>query len=95
LPANIIFTRHATCSDASKGRVGKLEYKFTGPWQIIESLKGALYAIKHCLTPTWKEKKHASDLTLYPSELIPFKPIDGADTRYGQLYKPIGAHPFK
>ncbi len=21
--------------------------------------------------------------------------MDGADTRYGQLYKPIGAHPFK
>jgi hypothetical protein len=27
--------------------------------------------------------------------MIPFKPVDGADTRYGQLYKPIGEHPFK
>ena len=32
---------------------------------------------------------------LYPAELIPFEPVDGADTRYGQLYKPIGANPFK
>jgi hypothetical protein len=27
--------------------------------------------------------------------LIPFAPVDGADTRYGQLHKPIGEHPFK
>ena len=42
-----------------------------------------------------KRKKHASDLSPYPEELIPFQPVDGADTRYGQLYKPISAHPFK
>ena len=31
----------------------------------------------------------------YPPELVPFKPVDGADTRYGQLYRPIGKCPFK
>jgi hypothetical protein len=31
----------------------------------------------------------------YPPELIPFQPVDGADNRYGQLYKPISANPFK
>jgi len=35
------------------------------------------------------------DLSPYPPELIPFQPVDGADTRYGQLYKPILAQPFK
>jgi hypothetical protein len=25
----------------------------------------------------------------------PFQPLDGSDTRYGQLHKPITAHPFK
>jgi hypothetical protein len=80
LPGDIVFARRTTYLDASKGCIGKLEYKFTGPWQIIESLKGALYAIEHCLTPTQKEKKHALDLTLYPSELIPFEPVNGADT---------------
>ena len=94
-PGDIVFARRATRSDASRGRVGKLEYKFTGPWRIIESLRGASYAIEHCLSPKRKEKKHASDLTPYPSELIPFEPVDGADNRYGQLYKPIGEHPFK
>ena len=76
-----VFACATNHSDASKGYVGKLEYKFTGPWQIVESLKGPLYAIEHCPTPTQKEKKHSSDLTPYSSELIPFEPVDGADTQ--------------
>jgi hypothetical protein len=36
-----------------------------------------------------------SGLSSYPTELIPFQPVDGADTRYGEIYKPISAHPFK
>ncbi len=35
------------------------------------------------------------DLSPYPAEFIPFEPINGADIRYGQLYRPIGANPFK
>jgi hypothetical protein len=66
-----------------------------GPWQIVESLYNGLYSIAYCLHPKRFEKKHASDLTPYPAELIPFEPVDGADTRYGQLYQPIGANPFK
>jgi hypothetical protein len=34
-------------------------------------------------------------LSPYPVELIPFEPVNGADTHYGKLYKPIIAHPFK
>ncbi len=78
-PGDIVFVHRATRSDASRGHVGKLVYKFTGPWRIVESLKGASYAIKHCLKPSRKEKKHASDLTPYPPELIPFQPVDGAN----------------
>jgi hypothetical protein len=94
-PGDIVFARHATRSDASPKRVGKLEYKFTGPWRILESLHGSLYSLEHCLHPKRTDKKHASDLTPYPPELIPFKPVDGANTCYGQLYCPIGKHPFK
>jgi hypothetical protein len=84
-----------TRSDASHEKVGKLEYKFTGPWHVLESLHGGSYSLEHCLHPTRKEKKHASDLMPYPPELVPFKPVDGADTWYGQLYRPIGKNPFK
>ena len=94
-PGNIVFARWAIRSDASHKRVGKLEYKFTGPWRIVASLHGRYYSIKHCLKPSRVKKKHASDLSPYPAELIPFEPVDGADTRYGQLYKPIGANSFK
>ncbi len=94
-PGDIVFTRQAICSDASREHVGKLEYKFTSPWRIVESLHGGSYSIEHSLHPKQIEKKHAADLSPYPAKLISFEPINGADTSYGQLYRPIGANPFK
>jgi hypothetical protein len=61
----------------------------------LEALHGGSYSIEHCHNEKHRDKKHAADLTPYPQELIPFVPIDGADTRYGQLHKPIGENPFK
>jgi len=92
---DIVFAHRATGSDAAKGLVNKLTYAFTGPWRITALLKGNSYELKHCFTPNRKEKKHASDLSPYPLELTPFQPLDGSDTRYGQLNKPIMAHPFR
>ena len=77
-PRDIAFARRATWLDASRELVGKLEYKFTGPWRIVASLHGGSYSLEHCLHPKRNEKKHASDLTPYPLELIPFEPVDGA-----------------
>jgi hypothetical protein len=84
-----------TQSDASKGRVDKTTYTFTRPWCITATLKEPLYKHEHCSTSHRKEKKYASNLSLYLLELIPFQPLDGPDTQYGQLHKPITAHPFK
>jgi hypothetical protein len=95
LPGDIVFTCHSTRSDAACGHVGKLEYAFTGPWRVIASLHGSSYLLEHCHNVACKENKHATNLAPYPPEMIPFEPVDGADTRYGQLYKPIGEHPFK
>ena len=92
---DIVFARRAVKSDAARGNVDKLQYAFTGPWRVTASLPGASYELEHCDKTLKKEKKHASDLSPYPTELIPFQPVDGADTRYGQIYKPISAHPFK
>jgi hypothetical protein len=94
-PGDIDFARHVTCSDAARGCVGKLEYAFTCPWRVTASLHGGSYSLEHCNNAACKEKKHAANLAPYPPELTPFEPVDGADTCYGQLYKPIGAHPFK
>ncbi len=92
---NIVFARHAVWSDGKRGIVNKLQYAFTGPWHVTAALKGASYGLVHCNNDKRMEKKHASDLSPYPAELIPFGPVDGADTRYGQLYKPISGQPFK
>jgi hypothetical protein len=95
LPRDIIFASCAMRSDAACGRVGKLKYAFMGPWHVTASLHGGSYLLEHCHNAAQTEKKHAANLTPYPPEMIPFKPVDGADMHYGQLYKPIGEHPFK
>ncbi len=92
---DMVFAHRALHSDASKGRVDKLQYAYTGPWRITGVLKGAPYDIEHCSPPHCKDKKHAFDLSPYPLELIPFEPVDGSDTQYGQLHKLIKANPFK
>ncbi len=73
----------------------KLQYAFTGPWEVKAQLKGTSYELKHCEVAGKRGKKHASDLSPYPVKLIPFHPVDGANSCYGQLYKPIALHPFK
>ena len=91
---DIVFARRAVRSDASGGKVDKLSYPFTGPWRIVAKLDGASYELKHCSTKA-KEKKHASDLSPYPVEMIPFHPLDGADNQFGQLYRKIKEHPYR
>jgi hypothetical protein len=75
--------------------VDKLQFAFTAPWRITALLKGTSYELEHCHKAGRNEKNHASDLLPYPPELVPFQLVDGVDTQYGQLYKPISAHPFK
>ncbi len=91
---DILFARQAVCSDMARGQVNKLTYPFTGPWYIVANLHGASYELKHCSSKS-REKKHASDLSPYPAELIPFQQLDGADNQYGQLYRKIKEHPCK
>ncbi len=92
---DIVFACHPVWSSASKGCVGKLEFSFTGPWQVISSTDGGSYNIEHCPHPTWRMKKHAADLTHYPVELIPLELINSPNTKYSQLHKAIDPHPFK
>jgi hypothetical protein len=70
-------------------------HPYTGFWWIVALLSGASYELEFVGDSKRREKKHASDLSPYPLELIPFQPVDGPDNRYGQLYKPIGASPYK
>jgi hypothetical protein len=89
-----VFARRATRSSAIRQQVDKLIYPFTGPWLITAKLNGASYEIEHVATKQ-KDKKHASDLSPYPSELIASQPLDGADNQYGQINRKIIDHPYK
>ena len=91
---DVVFARRKTASNKQRGRVGKLQHSWTGPWKVKAKLKGASYEIEHAYNNK-VDKKHASDLSPYPPQLIPFEPLDGADSKYSQLYKPIGLQPFK
>jgi hypothetical protein len=92
---DIVFARRATCSNAARCRVGKLEFVFTGPWQVMADLPGGSYTIKHCHHPNQRDKKQALSLTPYPNNLIPLWPNKGPNTQFSQLYCPIDKHPFK
>ena len=90
---DVVFARRAVRSDASKGRVDKLSFAFTGPWRVVASLSGASYEIEHCSTKT-KEKRHASDLSPYPIELLPLQPVDGADNQFSQINRKFSSNPY-
>jgi hypothetical protein len=57
----------------------------TDPWRVVEKLVGASYRLEHCNTSGCFDKKHASDLSPYPLELVPFEPINSPDNQ-----RPIG-----
>ena len=91
---DIVFARRATRSDAGCGQVDKLIYPFTGPWLVTAKFNCASYKIEQVLTKR-KDKKHASDLSPYPAELIAFQPLVGTDNQYGQLHRKICDHLYK
>ena len=91
---DIVFAQRATRSVASRGQVGKLMQPYTGPWRVIEKLDGGSYRLEHQLRPGRFDKKHASMLSPYPAELVPFEPLDGPDNAFSQLNRPIGKDPF-
>jgi hypothetical protein len=69
-------------------------FSMTGPWRVVEKLDGGSYCIEHQLHKGRFEKKHASMLSPYPLELVPFEPVDGPDSQFGQINRPITKDPF-
>ena len=66
---------------------------YTGPWKLTGKIKGSSYALENRDTKKIG-KLHASHISPYPQELLPFFTIDGADNRYSQIYMPIKADPY-
>ncbi len=90
LIGGIVFAPWATHSNSKRGRIDKLMHPFTDPWPIVKSLPGASYKLEFALNPSQKDKKACLQSLSYSPELMPFQPLDGADSRYSRLYKQFG-----
>ena len=66
LIGDIMFACWSTHSDSKHGHVDKLMPPFMGPWRIVKLLPRASYNLKFASNPSWKDKKHASDVSLPP-----------------------------
>eukprot|EP01082_Thalassiosira_pseudonana_P008343 g7453.t1 g7453 contig24:661092-664348(-) len=89
-----VFVRRVVKSVAKKSIVGKAEFAYTGPWEIVKSFDGASYECKHVKSGAI-DKFHSAHLSPVPLQLIPFLPLDGPDSRFGQLHKPIKDDAYK
>ena len=89
-----VLCRRTVQSNKAKGIVDKVQYAYNGPWEVVSKLPGASYEIKHVASGRM-DKKHAMHLSPMPYELVPFAPVDGVDTRYGQLHKGIDDKAYK
>jgi hypothetical protein len=83
-----VYVRRAVRSDKKRGLVDKLMNAWTGPWKITGKVAGSSYSIEH-IDSKRIGKRHASDISPFPPELLPFLPVDGPDNRFGQLHRPI------
>ncbi|KAL7504453.1 hypothetical protein ACHAXN_002097, partial [Cyclotella atomus] len=93
-PGDYVFARRTVQSNKGRGVVGKLEFAYTGPWEVIRRLKGASYECRHTISGKI-DKFIAAHLSPVPKEIIPFAPVDGCDSRFGQLNKPLSNEAYK
>ena len=80
----IVLAKVEVQSSKKHGRVGKIAYKFKGPWKIKEKLPGGSYTLEHCIKPSKIDKKHASQTIPLPEKLIPYPPLNDPYTAYQQ-----------
>ena len=91
---NFVLAKRAVKSVKAKNQVDKAQYAYTGPWEVIKKLQGGSYNLKHT-TSGKLDKKHTMHLQPVLPELLSFAPLDGVDTRYGQLYRNVNDAAFK
>jgi hypothetical protein len=91
---DLVLARRSVRSNKAKNVVDKTEFAFTGPWSVTKKLKGASYELTHTVTKK-TTTKHAMHMSPVPPDMQAFAPLDGVDSRYGQLYRPINSEAYK
>ena len=88
-PGDIVLAKVELQSSKKYCRVGKIAYKFRGPWKIKEKLPRGSYVLERCIKPSKVDKKQASQIISLLAKLIPFPPLNDPYTAYQQLHKNI------
>ena len=57
-------------------------------------MKGGSYKMQLVRNEKRVDKKHASELSLFPSKLIPYPQLSGMDHAYSKINKDITDNPF-
>jgi hypothetical protein len=91
---DLVWNRRQIQSSSKRGIVGKLRFKQTGPWKVIEKLNGGSYKLQLCSNSKRIDKKHASELSLFPKKLIPFPQLAGPDHEFSKIHKKLDDNPF-
>ena len=91
---DLVWCRRQIQSNRKRGIVGKLRFKQTGPWKIIEKMKGGSYKLQLYSNEKRTDKKHASELSIFPQKLIPYPQLAGTDHAYSKINKSITDDPF-
>ena len=87
---NLVLARRNVKSNKAKNVVDKTEFAYTGPWAVTKKLKDASYRLTHTVSKK-VTIKHAIHMSPVPPDMQAFAPLDGVDSRYGQLYRPINS----
>ena len=93
-PGDIVWCRRQIQSNKKRQIVGKLRFKQTGPWKIMEKLKGGSYKLQLLNNEKRSDKKHASELSMFPQKLVPLPQLAGTDNTYSQIHKKLSDDPF-
>ena len=91
---DIVLDKRDVKSNKARHIVDKAYFVFTGPCEIIRKLKGRSYDSSHTRSSKM-EKNHSMHICPVPQEMIAFAPLDGIDTKYGQIYKNINYEAYK
>ncbi len=69
-------------------------FKYMARGLLSTKFPGSLYEIRQKIKNV-VNKRHASHLSPFPLELMPFTPISGSDNEYFRIHKPINKNAFK
>ena len=86
-------SRCTVCSDKKQGIFAKVKNPYTGRWGIIGKELSSSYRSHHVFTKCI-DKSHATHISPFSIQHLPFELIDGPDNQYGQMHAMLRKDPY-